>query len=101
MSLAGHCSGALSQNATQTHGACDVTAGFADPFDVRRDVTLDNPQYRLLGWPLMAGKLDWALLRRLRAVHKEMRNLNYAASDHRLLLVEGEMDSDPSLSRVC
>ena len=78
-----------------------MTAGFADPFDVRRDVTLDNPQYRLLGWPLMAGKLDWALLRRLRAVHKEMRNLDYAASDHRLLLVEGEMDSDPSLSRVC
>ena len=84
--------GVLNQNATQTHDACDVTAGFADPFDVRRDVTLDNPKYRLLGWPLMAGKLDWVLLRRLRVRHKEMRNLDYAASDHRLLLVDGVLD---------
>lgn len=69
--------------------ALDLATGFADPFDVRRDVTLDNPKYQLLGWPLMAGKLDWVLLRRLRVVHKEMRNLEYAASDHRLLLVDG------------
>lgn len=39
----------------------------------------------------MAGKLDWALLRRLAVQHKEMRNLDYAASDHRLLLVDAAM----------
>jgi hypothetical protein len=70
----------------------NVAAGFADPFDVRRDVTLDNPKYRFLGWPLMAGKLDWVLLRRLRVAQKEMRNLDYAASDHRLLLVDTALD---------
>ena len=84
--------GVTCRRTTRLSAACDLTAGFADPFDVRRDVTLDNPKYRLLGWPLMAGKLDWALLRRLRVVHREMRNLDYAASDHRLLLVDGVLD---------
>ena len=41
-------------------------AGFSDPFPVRL-VTLDNPAYRIWGISLMEGKLDWVLLRRLRA----------------------------------
>lgn len=37
----------------------------------------------------MTGKLDWVLLRGgLRVVSKRMGNLDYAASDHRWLLVE-------------
>jgi len=41
-------------------------AGFSDPFPVRL-VTLDNPAYRIWGISLMEAKLDWVLLRRLRA----------------------------------
>lgn len=37
-------------------------AGFVDPFDVVRDVTLDHPTYRLCGISLMKGKLDWCVL---------------------------------------
>jgi hypothetical protein len=39
---------------------------------------------------LMTGKLDWALLKGLRAVAWRMGNLDWAASDHRYLLVEAE-----------
>ena len=40
-----------------------VNPGFRDPFCPDADVTLNNPTY----WGLMQGKLDWLLLRRLRA----------------------------------
>lgn len=71
---------------------CGDAAGFRDPFDVRSDVTLDNPKYRVLGRSLMAGKLDWVLLRRLVVRHKELRNHEYAASDHKLLVADVVME---------
>jgi hypothetical protein len=37
---------------------------------------------------LMKGKLDWALLKGLVAVAWRMGNLDWAASDHRSLVVE-------------
>ncbi len=62
---------------------CD--AGFVDPFDAVRDVTLDNPIYRVLGLSLMKGKLDWLLLRRLSVGATAIGNHNYGASDHKWL----------------
>jgi hypothetical protein len=66
-------------------------AGFFDPFDVHKDITLDNPAYRIGPLHLMAGKLDWCLLRGMRVLHKQMGNDDYAASDHKWLLVEVEL----------
>lgn len=37
---------------------------------------------------LMTGKLDWALLMGLEAVAWRMANVDFAASDHRMLIVE-------------
>ena len=68
--------------------AAAVNPGFLDPFDVVSDVTLDNPKYRLGPVRLMAGKLDWVLLRGCRVVGKGMGNDAYAASDHKWLMVE-------------
>jgi len=65
-----------------------VNPGFFCPFEASETVTLDNPAYKLWGYSFMKGKLDWALLRRLRLVKKELGNLNYELSDHRWLLVE-------------
>eukprot|EP00879_Flechtneria_rotunda_P020234 GHRR01021278.1.p1 GENE.GHRR01021278.1~~GHRR01021278.1.p1 ORF type:complete len:153 (-),score=33.22 GHRR01021278.1:685-1143(-) len=65
-----------------------VNPGFFDPWDVQQVVTLDNPAYRLGPLHLMAGKLDWTLLRGMRVVRKFMGNMDYAASDHRWLLLE-------------
>ena len=48
-------------------------------------ITLDNPKYRFLGVPLMQGKLDWLLLRRLRVLATSVGNHDYAASDHKWL----------------
>jgi hypothetical protein len=68
--------------------ATAVNPGFIDPFDVINDITLDNPKYRLGPLHLMAGKLDWVLLRGCRVVGKAMGNAVYAASDHKWLMVE-------------
>lgn len=68
-------------------------AGFQDPFDVRKDVTLDNSAYRFWGVSLMAGKLDWLLLRRLAVQSKHMGNHDYAASDHKWLSVDVAFES--------
>jgi hypothetical protein len=38
----------------------------------------------------MTGKLDWALLKGLRATAWRMANLDWAASDHRMLIVEAK-----------
>jgi hypothetical protein len=46
--------------------------------------------YRLGLLSLMTGKLDWALLKGLRPVAWRMGNLDWAASDHRSLVVEVE-----------
>jgi hypothetical protein len=67
--------------------------GFFDPFDVNKDITLDNPAYRIGPIHLMAGKLDWCLLRGMRVLSKHMGNSTYAASDHKWLLVEVELSS--------
>lgn len=72
----------------ETAAAAAVNPGFIDPFDVVNDVTLDNPKYRLGPLHLMAGKLDWVLLRGCQAVGKAMGNAEYAASDHKWLMVE-------------
>ncbi|PSC72469.1 Endonuclease exonuclease phosphatase domain-containing [Micractinium conductrix] len=50
--------------------------------------TLDNPAYRWFGLSLMKGKLDWVLLRRLRAVTTQVGNHSYALSDHKWLAAE-------------
>jgi hypothetical protein len=72
----------------QAVAAAAVNPGFIDPFDVVHDVTLDNPKYRLGPLHLMAGKLDWVLLRGCQVVGKGMGNYDYAASDHKWLMVK-------------
>ncbi|KAK3248710.1 hypothetical protein CYMTET_41833 [Cymbomonas tetramitiformis] len=67
-----------------------VNPHFSDPFDARRDMTLDNPKYRFLGFSLMTGKLDWTLLRHLTVLRLSMGNDDYSASDHKWLLVTVE-----------
>jgi hypothetical protein len=67
-----------------------VNPGFDDPFDAKKDITLDNPAYRLGPLHLMTGKLDWVLLMGLTPREWRMGNLDFAASDHRLLFVEAE-----------
>ena len=57
--------------------------GFKDPFQPQRDVTLDNPQYRVFGWSLMKGKLDWLLIRASAVNDMEIGNNDYHASDHK------------------
>lgn len=63
-------------------------AGFSDPFDPVRTITLDNPRYRVLGVPLMAGKLDWVLLRRLAVRATAIGNHDFSASDHKWLCAD-------------
>lgn len=63
-------------------------AGFVDPFDAVKTITLDNPKYRVFGVPLMQGKLDWVLLRRLAVHATAVGNHDYVASDHKWLSVE-------------
>jgi hypothetical protein len=75
--------------------AAAVNPGFWCPFPAATTVTLDNPSYRLTVPPigpyrlrvsLMAGKLDWLLLRtaaaRARVVATGVGNADFAASDH-------------------
>ena len=52
-----------------------------------REVTLKSY------WGLYQGKLDWCLLRRLVCQSKSMHNMDFSASDHRLLMVEASFDS--------
>lgn len=40
----------------------------------------------------MRGKLDWVLLRRMKTVHTEIGNEDYALSDHKWLLAEVEFE---------
>ncbi len=70
-----------------------VNPGFSDPFDVSKDITLDNPAYRLGPWSLMTGKLDWALLWGLKVKGQSIGNHDYSASDHKWLLVEVEAEN--------
>jgi endonuclease/exonuclease/phosphatase family metal-dependent hydrolase len=54
---------------------------YFDPFDIDYDVTLSNYG----GY--FTGKLDWIFLRGFQVLSHSMGNLDYAASDHRLLRV--------------
>ena len=67
-----------------------AAAGFADPFSVvpAETITLDNPKYRFFGFSLMAGKLDWVLLRRLTVKSSVVGNHDYSASDHKWLCAD-------------
>jgi len=69
-----------------------VNPGFKDPWDPRRDITIDLIKYRWLGFRLMTGKLDWVLTRNMRVTSKAMGNDEYDKSDHKWLLVEVEFD---------
>lgn len=60
-------------------------AGFADPFDPVKTITLDNKDYRYFGISFMEGKLDWLLLRRCRVEATDVGNHAYSASDHKWL----------------
>lgn len=62
-----------------------VNPGFRDPFDPVSDITLDHPSYRYFGISLMAGKLDWLLLRKMKVMEKSIGNHDYSASDHKWL----------------
>jgi hypothetical protein len=66
--------------------ACN--AGFHDPFDPVQTITLDNPQYRFCGVPLMQGKLDWLLLRRLHVHGTSVGNHDFLKSDHKWLCAD-------------
>eukprot|EP00775_Hariotina_reticulata_P004582 gene4582-4836_t len=77
-----------------------VNPGFFDPYDVDADVTLDNPGSLMMCHNLADnffwhahGKLDWALLRGMKVLSAVMGNDDYAASDHRWLLVEVALTS--------
>lgn len=63
-----------------------LLAGFKDPFDPLTTISLDNKDYRFLGWSLMAGKLDWMLLRKCSVESKTVGNNDYSASDHKWMM---------------
>jgi hypothetical protein len=54
---------------------------FFDPFSVNADFTLESYG----GW--YRGKLDWTLLRGFRVISRHLDNNDFAASDHKLLVV--------------
>lgn len=65
-----------------------LNPGFSDPFDAESTVTLDNPRYRWGPWSLMAGKLDWMLLRQLAVCGTSTGNQDFALSDHAWLCAD-------------
>ncbi|KAK9842835.1 hypothetical protein WJX74_003107 [Apatococcus lobatus] len=68
-----------------------LNPGFHDPWDPQQDITLDNPRYRILGFSMAAGKLDWLLMRRLQLVGKDCGNHDYSASDHKWLQADVQL----------
>ena len=64
--------------------------GLACPFPPNT-VTLSNPAYTLCGVPLVATKLDWCLLRGVEVKAIALENEDYHASDHKALVVDGEL----------
>lgn len=60
-----------------------VNPGFADPFDIDRDVTVVNH------CGCFSGKLDWLFVRGpLEVVNQRMGNADFALSDHMWLLLD-------------
>lgn len=59
--------------------------GFQETFPLSTP-TLDHPSYRVCGFPLMNGKLDWLLHRGgLAVADSALGNDDYSASDHKWL----------------
>lgn len=56
----------------------------SDPFDCVKDFTICNH------WGLMKAKVDWLMTRSFLVKKAEMGNLDFAYSDHRWLMAEGE-----------
>lgn len=67
--------------------ACATNPGFYDPFPVN-EVTYS------LGWGLYKAKLDWMLCRGVVVQRTFVDNHAYAASDHKLLGIEGLLMRD-------
>lgn len=61
-----------------------LNPAFSCPFD-EKTITLDNPKYKFFGISLMAGKLDWMLVRRVKVLNTKVGNDDYALSDHKWL----------------
>jgi hypothetical protein len=62
--------------------------GFKETFPLSAP-TLDHPSYRICGYPLMKGKLDWLLHRGgLTVVDSSLGNHEYTASDHKWLAAD-------------
>ncbi|KAJ2721325.1 hypothetical protein GGI07_004052 [Coemansia sp. Benny D115] len=61
-----------------------VNPGWWDPFDAVKDITISNH----LGF--MTAKADWAFVRQMRVIGHWMENRDFAASDHRCLVLEVE-----------
>ncbi|KAJ2351813.1 hypothetical protein IWW50_004590 [Coemansia erecta] len=64
--------------------AAAANPGWWDPFDPVRDITISNH------WGWMTAKVDWAFVRQMRVVRHWMVNRDFAASDHRCLVLEVE-----------
>lgn len=56
--------------------------GFFDPFDVEKDITVQNH------WGLYYGKLDWIFIKGGIILNKFMGNHNYSLSDHKYLGID-------------
>lgn len=63
-----------------------INPGFYDPFDTNKDITLQEPKIGPFNLNLVAGKLDWLLVRDMKIVNTEIGNHDYAASDHKWLM---------------
>lgn len=68
-----------------------VNPGWWDPFDPIKDITISNHA----GW--MTAKVDWAFVRQMKVIRHWMVNRDFAASDHRCLVVEVEYASSEIL----
>ncbi|KAG1678403.1 hypothetical protein FOA52_015170 [Chlamydomonas sp. UWO 241] len=72
-----------------------LNPGFKDPFDAKRDITLDHPDYRFFGAHLMTGKLDWLMLRNAEVVSKSIGNHDFSKSDHKWLVADVHLTAQP------
>ncbi|KAJ2851724.1 hypothetical protein IWW36_000869 [Coemansia brasiliensis] len=69
---------------TRKATAALVNPGWWDPFDPVKDITISNHA------GFMTAKADWLFVRQFRVVRHWMANCNFAASDHRCLVLDVE-----------
>jgi hypothetical protein len=70
--------------------------GFSEVFSADES-TLDNPTFRVFGFSLMAGKLDWLMYRgALTVSDAAMGNHDYSASDHKWLAADFVLPLQPA-----